>query len=153
MPATRSSSATAATCSTNSQFGTESRPSSDGTAWRDTCWTCDLESAPRSSKGGEVMGQNTLAAIDVGGREICTVGAGAQAGAGLRILGVAVPPAQGANKGMVDNIQQATDAISTSIERAEKSSGSRIVSAHVSIGGNHVQSLNNRGIATIPGKQ
>ena len=62
-------------------------------------------------------------------------------------------PAQGVKKGMVDNIQQATEAISTSIERAEKSSGSRIVSAHVSIGGNHVQSLNNRGIATIPGKQ
>ena len=53
---------------------------------------------------------------------------------------------------MVDNIQQATEAITTSIERAEKSSGTRIVSAHVSIGGNHVQSLNNRGIATIPGK-
>jgi cell division protein FtsA len=71
----------------------------------------------------------------------------------LRILGVGVTPAQGVKKGMVDNIQQATEAITTSVERAEKSSGSRIVSAHVSIGGNHVQSLNNRGIATIPGKQ
>jgi cell division protein FtsA len=99
------------------------------------------------------MSQNTLAAIDVGSSKICTLVAETTPESELRILGVGVTPAQGVKKGMVDNIQQATEAISTSIERAEKSSGSRIVSAHVSIGGNHVQSLNNRGIATIPGKQ
>jgi cell division protein FtsA len=96
---------------------------------------------------------NTLAAIDVGSSKICTLVAETTAESDLRILGVGVTPAQGVKKGMVDNIQQATDAITTSVERAEKSSGSRIVSAHVTIGGNHVQSLNNRGIATIPGKQ
>jgi cell division protein FtsA len=99
------------------------------------------------------MSQNTLAAIDVGSSKICTLVAETTPESDLRILGVGVTPAQGVKKGMVDNIQQATEAISTSIERAEKSSGSRIVSAHVSIGGNHVQSLNNRGIATIAGKQ
>jgi cell division protein FtsA len=99
------------------------------------------------------MGHNTLAAIDVGSSKICTLVAETTPESELRILGVGVTPAQGVKKGMVDNIQQATEAIATSIERAEKSSGSRIVSAHVSIGGNHVQSLNNRGIATIPGKQ
>jgi cell division protein FtsA len=99
------------------------------------------------------MSHNTLAAIDVGSSKICTLVAETTPESELRILGVGVTPAQGVKKGMVDNIQQATEAIATSIERAEKSSGSRIVSAHVSIGGNHVQSLNNRGIATIPGKQ
>jgi cell division protein FtsA len=54
---------------------------------------------------------------------------------------------------MVDNIQEATAAIATSVERAERSSGARIMSAYVSIGGNHTTSLNNRGISTIPGKQ
>ena len=54
---------------------------------------------------------------------------------------------------MVDNIQQATEAIAGSVERAERSSGTRILSAHVAIGGNHTQSINNRGISTIPGRQ
>lgn len=99
------------------------------------------------------MNHNTLAAIDVGSSKICTLVAETTPESDLRILGVGVTPSQGVKKGMVDNIQQATEAITTSIERAEKSSGSRIVSAHVSIGGNHVQSLNNRGIATIAGKQ
>lgn len=99
------------------------------------------------------MSQTTLAAIDVGSSKVCTLVAETTPEADLRILGVGVTPSQGVKKGMVDNIQQATEAITTSVERAERSSGSRIVSAHVSIGGNHVQSLNNRGIATIPGKQ
>jgi len=96
---------------------------------------------------------NILAAIDVGSSKICTLVAEVTPEGDLRILGVGITPSQGVKKGMVDNIQEATEAIASSVERAERSSGSRIVSAHVSIGGNHATSLNNRGIATIPGRQ
>jgi cell division protein FtsA len=96
---------------------------------------------------------NILAAIDVGSSKICTLVAEVTPDEDLRILGVGITPSQGVRKGMVDNIQEATEAIASSIERAERSSGSRILAAHVSIGGNHAQSMNNRGIATIPGKQ
>ena len=82
---------------------------------------------------------NTLAAIDVGSSKICTLVAETTPESDLRILGVGVTPAHGVKKGMVDNIQQATEAITTSVERAEKSSGSRVVSAHVSIGGKDVR--------------
>ncbi len=99
------------------------------------------------------MKEHVVAAIDVGSSKICTLVAETTPESELRILGVGVTPSHGVKKGMVDNIQQATEAITTSVERAEKSSGSRIVSAHVSIGGNHTQSMNNRGIATIAGKQ
>ncbi len=99
------------------------------------------------------MRDDILAAVDVGSSKVCTLVAEVTAEGDLRILGVGITPAQGVKKGMVDNIQQATEAIISSVERAERSSGSRILSAHVSIGGNHSQSINNRGIATIPGKQ
>lgn len=99
------------------------------------------------------MRDNTLAAIDVGSSKVCTLVAEVTPEEDLRILGVGITPAQGVKKGMVDNIQQATEAIASSVERAERSSGSRIISAHVSIGGNHATSVNNRGVATIPGKQ
>jgi cell division protein FtsA len=97
------------------------------------------------------VNHHTLAAIDVGSSKVCTLVAESTPEDDLRVLGVGITPSAGVKKGMVDNIQQATEAIATSVERAEKSSGARILSAHVSIGGNHVQSLNNRGIATIPG--
>lgn len=99
------------------------------------------------------MRDNILAAIDVGSSKVCTLVAEVTPEEDLRILGVGITPAQGVKKGMVDNIQEATDAIAGSVERAERSSGSRIMSAHVSIGGGHATSMNNRGIATIPGKQ
>ncbi len=99
------------------------------------------------------MKENILAAIDVGSSKVCTLVAEVTPEEDLRILGVGITPSLGVKKGMVDNIQEATEAIVSSVERAERSSGSRIMSAHVSIGGNHATSLNNRGIATIPGKQ
>ncbi|HSP55537.1 MAG TPA: cell division protein FtsA, partial [Dehalococcoidia bacterium] len=99
------------------------------------------------------MRENILAAIDVGSSKVCTLVAEVTPESDLRILGVGITPAQGVKKGMVDNIQEATAAIANSVERAERSSGARVVSAHVSIGGNHAQSMNNRGIATIAGKQ
>ncbi|MDO8614761.1 MAG: cell division protein FtsA [Dehalococcoidia bacterium] len=99
------------------------------------------------------MKENILAAIDVGSSKICTLVAEVTPEDDLRVLGVGITPSQGVKKGMVENIQEATEAISSSVERAERSSGSRILSAHVSIGGNHTTSLNNRGIATIPGRQ
>ncbi|HEU4759391.1 MAG TPA: cell division protein FtsA [Dehalococcoidia bacterium] len=99
------------------------------------------------------MRESILAAIDVGSSKVCTLVAEVTPEDDLRILGVGITPSQGVKRGMVDNIQEATEAIVESVERAERSSGSRIVAAHVSIGGNHAASLNNRGIATIPGKQ
>ena len=99
------------------------------------------------------MRDNILASIDVGSSKVCTLVAELTPDEDLRILGVGVTPSQGVKKGMVDNIQEATAAIASSIEKAERSSGSRVLSAHVSISGNHVNSLNNRGIATIPGRE
>ena len=99
------------------------------------------------------MNDNVLAAIDVGSSKICTLVAEATPDEDLHVLGIGITPADGVKKGMVDNIQGATAAIKESIERAERSSGTKIASAYVSISGNHTTSLNNRGISTIPGKQ
>ena len=95
------------------------------------------------------MSTQTFAAIDVGTTKVCTVVAEVAAGGEIRILGVGVGPSAGLNKGMVDNIHAAMEAIASSVERAERASGTRIVSAHVGIAGPHVSSMNSRGIIAI----
>ena len=96
------------------------------------------------------MKTGTFAAIDVGTTKICTI-VGEVAGTGeTRILGVGVTPSAGLSRGMVDNIREATEAIRASVEKAERLSGTRILSAYVSISGSHVQSVNNRGIVAVP---
>ncbi len=92
----------------------------------------------------------TYAAIDVGTTKVTTL-VGEVLGTGeVRILGVGVAPAAGLSRGMVDNIREATEAIKASVEKAERASGTRILSAHVGISGTHIESLNNRGIVAVP---
>jgi cell division protein FtsA len=95
------------------------------------------------SRGG------TFASIDIGTTKICTV-VGEVHEDDMRILGVGVAPSEGLSRGMVENIRDATESIRSSVEKAERSSGTRILSAHVGIAGQHIACLNNRGIVAIP---
>jgi cell division protein FtsA len=96
------------------------------------------------------MRSGTFAAIDVGTTKVCTI-VGEVAGTGeTRILGVGNTPSAGLSRGMVDNIREATEAIRVSVEKAERASGTRILSAFVGLSGAHIQSVNNRGIVAIP---
>jgi cell division protein FtsA len=97
------------------------------------------------------MKSGTFAAIDVGTTKICTIVGEVSSSTGeTRILGVGASPSAGLSKGMVDNIREATDAIRASVEKAERASGTRILSAHIGLSGAHIQSINNRGIVAVP---
>ena len=95
------------------------------------------------------MANPTFAAIDVGTTKICTVVAEVTQAREVRILGIGVGSSQGLSRGMVDNIHAAMEAIASSVERAERASGARILSAHVGMAGPHVSSMNSRGIVAI----
>jgi cell division protein FtsA len=92
----------------------------------------------------------TFASIDIGTTKVCTVVGELAHDEDMRILGVGVAPSAGLSRGMVENIRDATEAIKASVEKAERSSGTRILSAHVGVAGAHIASLNNRGIVAIP---
>ena len=95
------------------------------------------------------MAQPTFAAIDIGSTKICTVVAELGPSNEIRILGVGVGPSQGITRGMVDNIHAAMEAISSSVQRAERAAGVRILSAHVGFTGPHISSMGSRGIVAI----
>jgi cell division protein FtsA len=92
----------------------------------------------------------TFAAIDIGTTKVATVVGEVTHEDDVRILGVGIGPSAGLSRGMVENIRDATESIRTSVEKAERSSGTRILSAHVGIAGAHIACLNNRGIVAIP---
>ncbi len=92
----------------------------------------------------------TFAAIDVGTAKVATL-VGEVAGSGeTRILGVGTALSSGLSRGMVDNVREATESIRASVDKAERSSGTRILSAYVGLSGAHAESLNNRGIVAVP---
>ncbi len=91
-----------------------------------------------------------FAAIDVGSTKIATIVGDTNDRGLLQVLGVGVTPSAGIEKGQVSSIAQAVEAIRLSVEKAERSSGTRILSAGVNVSGAHLASLNNRGIVAIP---
>ena len=91
----------------------------------------------------------TVVGIDVGTTKICTMVAEVRPDGRVNILGVGLTPSKGLDKGVVVNIDEAVNAISTSVEKAERLSGYRIGTAYVGIAGKHVQSLNSRGVVAI----
>jgi cell division protein FtsA len=91
----------------------------------------------------------TVVGIDVGTTKVCTMVAEVRPDGRINILGVGIAPSKGLDKGMVVNIDEATNAIRTSVDKAERLSGYRIGMAYVGIAGKHVQSLNSRGVVAI----
>jgi cell division protein FtsA len=97
------------------------------------------------------MARNSaIAAIDLGSTKIATVVGDTSDGGTLRVLGAGIVPSAGIEKGQISSIGQATAAIRASVEKAERASGTRILSAGVSVSGAHLASLNNRGIVAVP---
>jgi cell division protein FtsA len=98
------------------------------------------------------MDQPIVVGIDVGTTKICTLVGREDAPGQVRILGVGIEPSQGMKKGVVVDLAAASQAVSRSIEKAERTSGLEITSALVSLAGSQVSSVNSRGVVGVTGR-
>ncbi|MBM3152782.1 MAG: cell division protein FtsA, partial [Chloroflexi bacterium] len=88
--------------------------------------------------------------IDVGTTKICTL-IGRVEESTIRIMGVGIEPSEGIKKGVIVDLTAASQAITRSVEKAERTSGVEITAALVSLAGGHVASVNGRGAVGISG--
>ncbi len=93
--------------------------------------------------------ERTVVGIDVGTTKVCTLVGKTDDGGGLRIVGVGVVPSKGLRKGVVVNVNEATEAIAASVEKAQRVSGHAIERAHVGVAGAHISSFNSRGVVAV----
>jgi len=93
--------------------------------------------------------ERTIVGIDVGTTKVCTLVGESSADGTLKIVGVGLMPSRGIKRGVVVNVVEATEAISASIEKAERSSGYQIARAFVSLAGTHISAVNSRGIVAV----
>lgn len=94
---------------------------------------------------------NAVVAIDLGTSKVCTVVAEALVDGRTSILGVGLCPARGMAKGVITDLDEAAAAVRRAVERAERNSGYRIISAYVGVSGAHLRSTNSRGVVALPG--
>ncbi len=95
------------------------------------------------------MESPTIVGIDIGTTKICTLVARAEGPDSIRILGVGIEPSQGIKKGTVVDMTAASQAITRSVDKAERTSGFEINAALVSLAGSHVSSVNSKGAVGI----
>jgi cell division protein FtsA len=67
----------------------------------------------------------------------------------LRIIGAATTASHGIRKGQIVNIEEATSAISDSLEAAERMAGISVGKTFLSVGGAHIASLNSHGVVAV----
>lgn len=86
--------------------------------------------------------------LDIGTTKIC-VTVGRRSGTNkVEILGIGKAESSGVNRGMVANIQKTVTSIMKAVEEAGSQSNVSIQVVHVGIAGQHIKSLQHRGILT-----
>ncbi|MEK7577044.1 MAG: cell division protein FtsA [Patescibacteria group bacterium] len=90
-----------------------------------------------------------ISAIDIGSSKIVTLIAHMTEEAEARVIGVSTTPSRGLRKSQVVNIEEATDAISASVEAAERMAGTSVAQVFVSVGGSHIASMNSHGVVAV----
>lgn len=98
------------------------------------------------------MDEPIVVGIDIGTTKVCTLVARIEGEHSLRILGVGIEPSQGIRRGTIVDLTSASQSISRSIEKAQRTSGLEITSALVSLAGSHISSINSRGVVGISGR-
>ncbi len=85
--------------------------------------------------------------IDIGTSKVVTLIA--KASEAMHVLGVSEVKAMGMRKGQIVDIEDAVSAINNSLEGAERMAGYSVSHVVVSIGGNHIESQNSKGVVAV----
>lgn len=92
---------------------------------------------------------NLVAGLDIGTTKICCVVAEVGENESLLVSGVGVCPSEGLKRGVVVDIEATTKAVEESVAKAAQQSGREIHAVFVGVTGEHISSLNSRGVTAI----
>ena len=95
---------------------------------------------------------NIFVGLDIGTTKIATVVARLDEHKILNIVGVGTHPSDGMRRGVVINIDKTVTSIKKSIEQAELMAGYKINSVFAGIAGDHIRSINSKGVIAVGGK-
>lgn len=91
---------------------------------------------------------NILAGVDIGTSKVCAI-IGMVTPEGLNVIGAGSAPSKGIQKGIITNLDAASDCIKKALDTAEVMANCKISSIIVNITGNHIQGINSNGVAPV----
>ena len=93
-----------------------------------------------------------IAGLDIGTTKIGCFVAEITETEDLNIIGVGTSPSDGLRYGVVVDVEKTVKSIKSAIEKAEEMAGVEITSVFAGIAGDHIRSINGRGVVAISGE-
>ncbi len=95
--------------------------------------------------------EDTIVGLDIGTTKVNVIVAEVDDTGDLRVVGVGSSPSEGIRRGVVVNVEKTVQSIQKAVSEAELMAGVKIESVYVGIGGEHIRSINSRGVIAVSG--
>lgn len=92
------------------------------------------------------------AGLDIGTTKISCIIADRNAAGEMRILGVGNAPSDGLRRGAVVDLEKTVASVTKAVEEAERMANVQAKGVHAGIAGDHIRSLNSRGVVSVSRK-
>ncbi len=93
-----------------------------------------------------------IVGIDIGTTKIAAVVGRTDEYGKVSIIGLGTHPSKGLRRGVVINIQETVDSIRQAISEAEMMSGQKVTTVYTGIAGDHIRSMNSKGVIAVGSK-
>ena len=95
------------------------------------------------------MNRRIITGLDIGTSKIGVVIGDVSETGDVQVLGVGMSPSEGLRQGVVINLDAAVDSIERAVKEAELTAGISVDEAVVGIAGDHIRSVNSRGVVAV----
>lgn len=89
--------------------------------------------------------------LDIGTNKIAVIIAEVDEHEMLKVIGVGITPSDGLRRGVVVNLEKTVQSITRAVKEAELMAGVEVDSVYVGIAGDHIRSINSRGVVAVSG--
>ncbi len=90
-----------------------------------------------------------ISGLDIGTTKISAVIGEIGSDGQMGVVGVGISPSEGLRRGVVVNLEKTVNSIQKAIREAERMSGVQAKSVHAGIAGDHIRSINSRGVIAV----
>jgi cell division protein FtsA len=90
-----------------------------------------------------------ISGLDIGTTKISAVIGEMGQDGGMGVVGVGISPSEGLRRGVVVNLEKTVGSIQKAIREAERMGGVQAKSVHAGIAGDHIRSINSRGVIAV----